>query len=102
MTTDAKSDEIHIPGAESVLAEFEQAWTETVKETFCAFVNTSGGTVYIGVADDGKIVGVEKPDEVMRSVLSVFRFAMSPKAGELCRAECLTVGGKSVVVVQVL
>lgn len=102
MATDAKSDEVRIPGAEGVLVEFKQAWTETVKETFCAFANTSGGTVYIGVADDGKIVGVEKPDEVMRSVLSVFRFAMSPKADELCRAECLTVGGKSVVVVHVL
>ncbi len=29
-------------------------------ETVCAFLNTDGGTIFLGVADDGKVIGVDQ------------------------------------------
>ena len=36
--------------------EFKQAWNENCLKTICAFSNTAGGKLYIGVDDAGKSV----------------------------------------------
>ncbi len=51
-----------IPPAESSIVEFKREWTETARETFCAFLNSHGGRVYFGVSDDSSIDGIDKPD----------------------------------------
>jgi len=28
-----------------------------LQEYICAFTNTNGGTIYLGISDDGKVVG---------------------------------------------
>ena len=33
--------------------EFKSSFNETVIETLCAFVNAKGGTVYVGLDDNG-------------------------------------------------
>ena len=68
-------DSIQIPSAEGPQIEFKPEWTETAKECFCAFLNTSGGKVFFGVDNEGQVVGIDNPDLVERSILSVFRFA---------------------------
>ena len=37
----------------------------SVFKTICAFLNTSGGTLYIGVADDGAVIGLEMDYNVL-------------------------------------
>ena len=71
-------------------------------ETFCAFLNTHGGEVYFGVADDGRVVGVRSPEDVVRSVHSVMRSAIEPDASQQCRTRTIVVDGRSVVVAAVL
>jgi len=39
--------------------EFKQAWNENCFKTICAFSNTTGGKLYIGIGDTGKPVGVK-------------------------------------------
>ncbi len=39
--------------------EFKQAWNENCLKTICAFANTAGGKLYIGIDDAGKAVGVK-------------------------------------------
>lgn len=70
-----------IPPAESSIVEFKREWTETARETFCAFLNSHGGRVYFGVSDDSSIVGIDKPDEISRTVLRFLnlRFILLPK-----------------------
>lgn len=90
-----------LPAFESVLVAFESQWSDTAQEICCAFANTSGGALYFGIADNGEVVGVSHPDEVERSVLSVFRFAMQPPCDNLCRTERLIIANKIVVVAHV-
>ena len=52
-----------IKNGESRKIEFKKSKNSLPKnvfETFCAFLNTEGGTVLLGVSDDGKIIGVDK------------------------------------------
>jgi len=39
--------------------EFKQTWNENSLKTICAFANSSGGKLYIGIDDNGKEVGVK-------------------------------------------
>ena len=39
--------------------EYKQAWNENCLKTICAFANTVGGKLYIGIDDAGKPVGVK-------------------------------------------
>ena len=71
-------------------------------ETFCAFLNTHGGEVYFGVADDGRVVGVRSPEDVVRSVHAVIKSSIEPDASQQCRTRTIVVDGRSVVVAAVL
>ncbi|KAF0156634.1 MAG: ATP-dependent DNA helicase RecG [Syntrophaceae bacterium] len=39
--------------------EFKQTWNDNCLKTICAFANTGGGKLYIGIDDEGKPVGVK-------------------------------------------
>jgi ATP-dependent DNA helicase RecG len=47
-----------IPTSESETVEFKTSFNAETVETLVAFANAKGGSVYIGVADDAKVVGV--------------------------------------------
>lgn len=57
-----------IQGGESIQVEFKKSTTEITKDvydTVCSFSNRDGGTIILGVKDNGEILGVE-PDAVDR------------------------------------
>src|SRR5207249_1705738 len=60
--------------------------THAVLKAIAAFLNTEGGDLLIGVADDGSIVGVEKDqlesdDKFMRHLAQVVRNGLGDRAG---------------------
>lgn len=44
--------------AEDKTVEFKREYADTVKNTVIAFANSDGGTIFIGINDDGSICGV--------------------------------------------
>ena len=52
-----------ISAGEGIKTEFKEAQNKLPKnlfETVCAFLNTEGGKIYLGVKDSGKISGIDK------------------------------------------
>lgn len=43
---------------EDQFTEFKREYIDDIKLTVIAFANTNGGTLYIGVEDDGTICGL--------------------------------------------
>lgn len=43
-----------------------------------AFANSGGGTLYIGIRDDGEIIGVEKTNEEMLKISNMIRDSIKP------------------------
>ena len=39
---------------ETDAVEFKERWTDSALEALAAFANHKGGTVYMGIADDGQ------------------------------------------------
>ena len=48
---------------ESETVELKLIVTDVIKKEIVAFANSEGGTIYIGVSDDGEVVGIEGSDK---------------------------------------
>lgn len=64
-----------IQGGESITVEFKKSRTEVTKdiyETVCAFSNRDGGHIFLGVKDNGEILGIEedKVDKVKKEFIT--------------------------------
>jgi type I restriction enzyme R subunit len=78
--------------------------THAALKTIAAFLNTEGGDLLIGIADDGSIVGVEadqleNDDKFMRHLAQVVRNALGDRAGTCIDPKTQIVQGKTVCVV---
>ncbi len=78
--------------------------THGVLKTVAAFLNTEGGDLLIGVADDGSIVGtepdqLENDDRFMRHLAQVVRNGLGDRAGTCIDPKMQIVQGKTVCVV---
>lgn len=78
--------------------------THAVLKTIAAFLNTEGGDLLIGVADDRSIVGIEKDrldneDNFMLHLAQVVRNGLGDRAGTCIDPKIQIVDGKTVCVV---
>jgi type I restriction enzyme R subunit len=78
--------------------------THAALKTIAAFLNTEGGDLLIGVADDGSIVGIEKDqlesdDKFMRHLAQVARNGLGDRAGTCIDPKTQIVQGKTVCLV---
>ncbi|MDR0794234.1 MAG: ATP-binding protein, partial [Chitinophagaceae bacterium] len=53
---------------ESQTVEFKEFWRDEYLKTVCAFANTDGGVLYIGINDAGKVVGVDNVKKLMEDL----------------------------------
>jgi ATP-dependent DNA helicase RecG len=53
--------------------EFKEKWTDDSLKTICAFANTSGGELIIGVSDEGEIIGVKDIEKLIRDLPNKIR-----------------------------
>ncbi len=55
---------------ESETVEFKERWTDSTLEALAAFANHKGGTVYVGIADDGRPVGCNVSDDEQQRIVN--------------------------------
>jgi ATP-dependent DNA helicase RecG len=53
--------------------EFKEKWTDDILKTICAFANTSGGELIIGISDKGEIIGVKDIEKLIRDLPNKIR-----------------------------
>ena len=53
---------------ESETIELKEKYTDTITKEMVSFLNGAGGSIIIGVKDDGVVVGVDKVDEILRKI----------------------------------
>lgn len=63
---------------ENKTTEFKREYVDDIKNTIVAFANCDGGTLYIGVNDDGTVCGVDNVDGTMLRVTNAIRDAVRP------------------------
>jgi type I restriction enzyme R subunit len=78
--------------------------THAVLKTLGAFLNTEGGDLLLGVADDRSVIGIEQDrlesdDEFMRHLAQVVRNGLGDRAGTCIDPKTQVVDGKTVCLV---
>jgi len=48
--------------------EFKSQWTDNILKTVCAFANTNGGSIYIGIDDKGNPVELKDIKKLMEDI----------------------------------
>ena len=54
--------------AESQNMEFKESWRDEYQKWICGFANAQGGTLYIGLRDNGDVCGVQDARSLMESI----------------------------------
>ncbi len=63
---------------ENKTIKFKRKYVEDIKNTIVAFANCDGGTLYIGVNDDGTACGIDDVDDTMLRVTNAVKDAVRP------------------------
>lgn len=86
---------------ETEIVELKSIVMDDIKKEIIAFANCDGGTIYVGVADDGKVLGVENADECALQISNMVRDAVKPDVTMFIHYETLECDGKAVVAVNI-
>ena len=82
---------------ESETVELKQDYAESVRKDIIAFANTNGGTIYVGISDDGEIVGVTAPDRLIQRISNAVRDSVRPDITMFIHYETESISGKNIV-----
>lgn len=86
---------------ETETVELKSIVLDDIKKEIIAFANCDGGTIYVGVADDGTVFGVENADKCALQISNMVRDAVKPDVTMFIHYETLVYEGKDVVAVNI-
>ena len=86
---------------ESETVELKSIVVDDMKKEIIAFANCDGGKLYIGVQDDGTVIGVDDPDRAALQVSNMVRDAIKPDLTMFLNYQTLNEEGKQIIVIEV-
>lgn len=81
--------------------EFKRQLTKESVKTVVAFSNTSGGTLYYGIDDDGSVVGIDNCGDVSLDIVHYISDLIRPDVTTITNIDHLEMDGKNVIKVDV-
>lgn len=86
---------------ESDTIELKETVVDAIKKEIIAFANCNGGKLYVGVRDDGTVIGLDNPDETALQISNMVRDAIKPDVTMFLHYETLEENGKQIVAVDI-
>ena len=86
---------------ESNVIELKEKFSNSICKEIVSFLNSDGGTIYIGVRDDGTIIGNTNIDETCRSIADIITQQIEPNPQELIRNELIFEGDKTIIAIYI-
>lgn len=87
---------------ESESIELKRELTKDLKKEIVAFANTKGGTIYIGVEDDGNVVGVENPNKIIESISCMIHEGISNDLTPYSSIEIINENNKDIIAIHIM
>lgn len=86
---------------ESEVVELKAEVVGDICKEVIAFANTKGGTLYIGVSNDGNVLGVKNADQVILQLNNMIRDSIKPDVTMFVGYENQHVGDKDIIAVTI-
>ncbi|TQS85216.1 MAG: hypothetical protein A3208_04620 [Candidatus Methanoprimaticola hominis] len=81
--------------------EFKREYTPKMFKNVVAFLNTEGGSIYVGIDDSGDVVGVSDPDSQANSIVSGIADNIRPDSMMFVRLSNVSMDGHPVIRVDI-
>lgn len=82
--------------------EFKREYVEQIKNTVIAFANGNGGVLYVGIDDDGTVVGVRDVVALQERIISALHDGIRPDVMMFVKVVPEMIEGKNVVSINVV
>lgn len=89
------------PYIESETLELKEKYTDTITKEIVSFLNGAGGSIIIGVKDNGTVVGVDKVDEVLRKISDIITTQIEPNPQDEISSELKFDDGKTLIITHI-
>ena len=86
---------------ESEKIELKEKYRETIVKEIVSFLNGDGGTIFVGVKDNGIVVGVNKSDEVLRKISDIITSQIEPNPQDEIKSEIKFDDEKPIIVIHI-
>lgn len=86
---------------ESETIELKEIVTDEIKKEIIAFANCDGGKLYIGVKDDGTVIGVDDADNVSLQISNMVRDTIKPDVTMFVHYETIEEEGKEIIAIDI-
>ena len=86
---------------ESETLELKEKYADTIVKEIVSFLNSAGGTILIGVKDNGNVIGVEKIDEVLRKISDIITGQIEPNPQDEINSELKFDEGKTIIAIHI-
>lgn len=86
---------------ESKTVELKEIVVDDIKKEIIAFANCNGGKLYVGVQDDGTVVGLDNPNEAALQISNMARDTIKPDVTMFLHYETLNHNGMQIVAVDI-
>lgn len=86
---------------ENINIELKREYTNEIKKEVVAFLNTCDGTIYIGVEDNGKVVGLENPNHILNIVSTSLINSIKPDISMYIESSLIKIEGKDILSIKV-
>ena len=89
------------PFKETDHIEFKRKYTNSIAFVVCAFLNTDGGTIVIGIDEREGIVGVKNAKNTVPEIQRLLNRVIEPSVDNLVEISVLPLNGPEIIIVKV-
>lgn len=86
---------------ESKTVELKSIVVDDIKKEIIAFANCEGGKLYVGVQDDGEVVGIDNPDEAALQISNMIRDAIKPDLTLFLHYKTIQIKEKNIIEIDI-
>lgn len=86
---------------EGEFVEFKRELCKGLLKTVVAFANSKGGTIYVGIDDDGTVLGLEDAEATLLALTNALRDSIKPSPSSVIQCEVIEREGKRLVGIKV-
>lgn len=86
---------------ENGTTEFKREYKADITKTIISFANTNGGTIYVGVEDDGSVCGVDDIDDTLLKIGNSVRDSIKPDITLFIEYKLESLDGKNIIVIEI-
>ena len=86
---------------ESESIELKSKISDSLQKDIVAFLNCSGGKIYVGVDDNGNVTGINNIDSTLKEIADIISTAILPNPSSSIRSHVLTMDNKNIIEIEI-